>query len=107
MKKLMFVFMVLASLLYADDFSEGMKAVNNGNYKKAFELFQKVANDGDVTAQYNLGLMYYNGDGVRQSYIEAVKWYRKAANQGYVYAQYNLGVMYYNGQGVRQSYRVI
>ena len=34
-------------------------------------------------AQYNLGYMYHNGQGVPQDYAEAVKWYRKAADQGY------------------------
>ena len=37
-------------------------------------------------AQYNLGVCYYNGDGVAQSYAEAVKWFRKAAEQGYAEA---------------------
>ena len=45
-------------------------------------------------AQYNLGVMYDNGDGVPQDYKEAVKWYRLAAEQGDASAQYNLGLMY-------------
>ena len=38
---------------------------------------------GFAYAQYNLGVMYDNGQGVQQDYKEAVKWYRKAAEQGH------------------------
>ena len=63
-----------------------------------------LANQGDATAQYNLGLMYANGQGVTQSYTEAVKWYRLAADQGFAQAQFNLGNMYANGRGVAKDY---
>ena len=54
-------------------------------------------------AQYNLGVMHYDGEGVPQDYAEAVKWYRLAADQGYANAQYNLGVMCRDGHGVPQD----
>ena len=40
----------------------------------------------------DLGVCYYNGDGVKKDFVEAVKWYRLAADQGYADAQCNLGV---------------
>jgi TPR repeat protein len=52
------------------------------DYKKAVEWYQKTADQGYVTAQYNLGLMYENGKGVKQDYKKAVEWYQKAADQG-------------------------
>ena len=55
-------------------------------------------------AQYYLGAMYENGQGVPQDYAEAVRWYRRAAEQGDADAQNNLGGRYYNGQGVPQDY---
>ncbi|HDP35609.1 MAG TPA: sel1 repeat family protein [Candidatus Hydrogenedentes bacterium] len=58
----------------------------------------------DTCAQYNLGVMYRDGEGVPQDYAEAVKWYRKAAEQDYADAQYNLGVMYYDGRGIPQDH---
>jgi TPR repeat protein len=45
------------------------------------------AEQGDASAQFNLGLMYDNGEGVPENDIEAVKWYRLAAQQGYAKAQ--------------------
>uniref|UniRef100_UPI002593A415 tetratricopeptide repeat protein n=1 Tax=uncultured Psychrobacter sp. TaxID=259303 RepID=UPI002593A415 len=58
----------------------------------------------DAEAQYNIGLMYDKGEGVRQDYAKAVEWYTKAANQDVPVAQYNLGLMYNKGEGVRQDY---
>ena len=62
-----------------------------------------AADQGNASAQYRLGLMYYNGRGVPQDYAEAAKWFRLAADQGYAYARYSLGVMYEHGQGVPQD----
>uniref|UniRef100_UPI0025971FFC tetratricopeptide repeat protein n=1 Tax=uncultured Psychrobacter sp. TaxID=259303 RepID=UPI0025971FFC len=69
-----------------------------------FNQTQTLANQGDASAQHNLGWMYKNGEGVRQDYAKAVEWYTKAANQGNASAQYNIGLMYYGGEGVRQDY---
>ena len=64
----------------------------------------ELANEGDASAQYRLGLMYDNGTGVEESYEKAAEWYLKAAEQGLARAQYNLGCMYRDGRGVEQSY---
>ena len=54
---------------------------------------RSLANAGDATAEYNLGSMYYKGEGVIKDYKEAVKWFTKAAEQGFAMAQFTLGVM--------------
>lgn len=66
-------------------------------------VLTEKANQGDAEAQYNLAILYYNGNVVSQSYEEAVKWYRKSAEQGYAKAQNNLGICYIFGKGVPQS----
>ena len=53
--------------------------------------------------QYNLGVMYNEGEGVPLDDKESVKWYRLAAEQGDAQAQSNLGVMYDNGEGVPED----
>ena len=63
-----------------------------------------VAEQGDATAQLNLGVRYANGEGVPQDYAEAVRWYRLAADQGLAGAQNNLGVKYRNGEGTPQDF---
>ncbi|MBI2881977.1 MAG: sel1 repeat family protein [Candidatus Tectomicrobia bacterium] len=64
------------------------------------EELMELAEQGHASAQFNLGVMYYDGQGVPQDYVEAAKWFRKAADQGDAPAQYNLGWMYSNGWGV-------
>jgi TPR repeat protein len=44
--------------------------------------YRLAAEQGINKAQYNLGIMYDDGQGVPQDYAEAVKWYRLAAEQG-------------------------
>ena len=68
-----------------------------------FKKTLQVAEQGNAQAQFSLGKMYYEGQGVRQDYAEAVQWYRKAAEQGVAEAQTNLGLMYADGRGVRQD----
>ena len=73
-------------------------------YPEAVECYRKAAEQGNVSAQYNLGLMYKNGFGVAKDYGEAVRWYRKAAEQGHAAAQNSLGYMYQYGYGVKKDY---
>ena len=79
---------------------EGFAAIERGDLNE----WRPLAEQGHADAQYNLGVMYNNGQGVTQDYAEAMRWFRKAAEQGWAEAQYNLGVMYNNGQGVTQDY---
>ena len=67
------------------------------------QTVRKKAEQGNASAQNNLGWMYRNGDGVPKDDAVAVKWYRKAAAQGHEFAQYNLGLMYANGEGVPED----
>ena len=63
-----------------------------------------LAEAGDPAAQYELGVMYQNGEGVPQNYSKSVKWFRMAAEQGDSNAQYSLGLKYSVGHGVPQNY---
>jgi hypothetical protein len=87
------------------DYQAGLDAYESGDYGAAFREFKLPADQGFASAQYNLGFMYENGQGVSQNYKEAVRWYRKAAEQGHASAQNNVGLMYKNGQGVAQDYK--
>jgi uncharacterized protein len=69
-------------------FAEGLAAYERGDFATALAEWQPLAEQGDDSAQYNLALMYRNGQGVPQDYAQA---------------QYNLGYMYDNGQGIPQD----
>ena len=64
------------------------------------ETLRTTADQGNAQAQYRLGEMYDNGEGVAADDTEAVKWYRKAAEQGHPGAQWQLGYKYEYGSGV-------
>ena len=69
-----------------------------------FLATKKLAEQGDLISQYNLGYMYRNGEGVTYDYAKAAEWYKKAADRGHRKAQYNLGMMYYQGKYITQDY---
>ncbi len=72
--------------------------------EKGMEELKLAAEQGDAEAQFRLGQMYYEGEGVPQDNAEAFKWYRMVAEQGDASAQYRLGWMYHSGKGVPQDY---
>jgi S1-C subfamily serine protease len=60
----------------------------------------KKAEQGNASAQLNLGRMYAIGEGVPKDASKALEWNQKAAAQGDASAQFNLGLMYNYGKGV-------
>ena len=67
------------------------------------EMYVQAAEGGHYLAQYYLGKMYRDGDGVVQDYEKAVGWFEKASLSGYADAQFSLGVMYKQGDSVQQN----
>jgi TPR repeat protein len=88
----------------AGPLEDSRAAYERGDFATAERLFRPLAEHGNAIAQYNLGVMYYKGESVHQSYPDAVFWYRHAAWQGDASAQLELGVMCYKGQGTLQNY---
>ena len=76
---------------------------DQGRHAEAFSIYQQLADQGHAKAQFNLGVMYDQGQHVTQNYAQAVSWYQKAAEQGNANAQYNLALKYKIGQGVAQD----
>ena len=79
-------------------------AYERGDYSTALALWRPLAEQGVAEAQFNLGLMYSNGEGVPQDYAEAVQWFQLAAEQENARGQFGLGYMYEHGYGVPQDY---
>lgn len=63
-----------------------------------------LAEQGDAEAQFILGSMYRDGQGVDKNLAETLKWWEKAAELGYVDAQFALGNIYSGGFGVTRDY---
>ena len=75
---------------------------NSGRQPKQEEIgpddYQKSAEQGDVDAQFNLGMMYAKGEGVPRNMTKAVHWLRKAGEHGHISSQIMLGWMYQKGE---------
>jgi TPR repeat protein len=74
----------------------GVESVPDAKYKLA-----SIADQHFARAYYNLGILYLEGQGVRQDYKEAFRWFQKGAEAGDSSAQTNLGYMYDQGLTAR------
>jgi hypothetical protein len=100
--RLFVIFSAFALVLFSDawaDYEKGLAAYERRDYAAAFTEWKESAEQGDPRSQYELGLMYENGEGVQQNDLEALRWYRQSAEQGLMAAQNSLGVMYSEGRG--------
>ena len=72
---------------------------------ETLETLTAKAEQGLPSAQFELGTLYYDGQGGLEKDVKlARKWLEKAAARGEPRAQFNLGVMYYRGEGIKQDY---
>ena len=81
----------------ADPMSEANQAIEAGRYDQAAKLLTPLATSGNATAQYRLGTLYYQGQGVPEDEKQAVILLKNAAAQGSIDAMYQLGTVYLFG----------
>jgi TPR repeat protein len=81
-------------LLACSDYQQARSAYAAGDYNKAFQLFQGLAESGDTKAQYDLSLMYIQGIGTKQNIEQGLVWLNRAAEKGNIEAMLELGVLY-------------
>jgi uncharacterized protein len=102
---------IIAGLLFGllsiaqADLEAGREAYQNEDYETALAELMPLAEEGDMNAQYFMGLMYANGHGLPQDPEEAERWFEKFSNQLDVSGKFNLGIMYYQGKAVPQNYQ--
>ena len=92
----------IATTSYAD-YAKGVEALQVGNYTIAAQELKEAADAGDAKAQYLMGYLYYQGQGVPQDDEKAFELFRRATDQGHVEAQTFLAFMYDSGRGVPQN----
>ena len=86
----------------ADD--KGFTHFKKGEYSKALKIWTEEADNGEVNAIYNIGLLYFFGNGVNKDLSIAYNYCKKAALKGLARAQNNLAYMYLNGMGTNKDY---
>ena len=97
---------------YAEALKWFQKAAEQGNVESlrqtnllsSFLTTKEKAEQGDKESQYQLGLMYYKGEGISKDLREAFTWLQKAASQDHAAAQTYLGAIYFGGEGVLKDY---
>jgi hypothetical protein len=82
------------------DMEAGIEAYKRGDYDAARAAWAPLATAGDPEAQYFLGHLYANGQGVGRDTGKALILFRASARQGDPYGQFALGYVYEHGQGV-------
>lgn len=84
--------LLLVSLpAFADALGDGMEAYEEGRYEQAIQLLTPLADQSNSQAQFRLGMMHYQGQGVPEDEKLAVYWLRKSAVQGNSDAMFELG----------------
>jgi TPR repeat protein len=84
MKRLAFTLLMLAAgMASADNLGDAEKALRAKEYDKALPMYTKLANAGNVEAQFRLGEMYWYGDGTAVDMAKSQSWLQKAAASGH------------------------
>lgn len=90
--------------LFASLVDDGTVEYNNGNKKKAIELYSQACDGGNTHGCIKLGFLYAAGDGVSQDTKKAKKIFVEACKAKYSKACFGLGVLYKQGSdGVKKD----
>ncbi len=95
--------LVVPGYLFASDFEAGLEAIQKGNFAEAYCLWKPLAASGHADAQYRIGWMYANGDGLAINIAEAIRWWERAAERSHSEAQFALGLAYTTGEGIKKD----
>ena len=101
------------SAVEAGEAADAYDAFLSGRYEEAIAMWLPLANGGDASAQFNLGVMYANGLGVDRDMQSAMDWWARAARQLHVRGAHNLalamlaGEPKVNGVGVEPDYEAV
>ena len=77
---------------------KGLPGLLDRNPEKGVDLLSRAVRAKSLTARFNLGMAYYNGDGVPQDPSKAAQWLQVAEKQNFVEAQYVLGMLLAEGE---------
>ena len=78
----------------------------SGDSESAFAVFRRAAGKGHAPAMIQMGLMYSNGDGVKQDMEKASSWLRPANVKGDPMGKYLLAECFLYGKGVPQNQKL-
>lgn len=74
----------------------------NIDLKEAIKWYEMAIEHNDPKAMNSLGLIYKNGEGVKQDYKKAISLLKQSSDLNNKYALSNLAYMHLNGQGTEK-----
>tara|TARA_Y100001934_G_scaffold116756_2_gene143013 strand:- start:1897 stop:3141 length:1245 start_codon:yes stop_codon:yes gene_type:complete len=72
---------------------KGLPPLLPQDFQKGIGLLVEGARRQSMTSRYNLGMAYYNSEGVPKDNDRAIRWLRLAAEQNFAEAQYSLATL--------------
>ena len=85
--------------LRAESYQRGFQALEQQDYKRALYYLSFLAANGDARAQYNLGIMYRDGLGVKKDDVQSLAHFVEAAENGHMLGNYSVGLAFLAGKG--------
>ena len=79
---------------------DAARAYAQGNFLKARDIWQKLAEEGDAQAMNNLGVLYDQGHGVEPDTGRALHWFAQSAKAGHPSGMSNYGRLLEQGRGI-------
>jgi TPR repeat protein len=93
----------LAQTMLGIYYYEGFDNIIKQNTQDARQWFHKAAKRGDSVAQYYLGELFYEGNGVAANHKKAVEYYQQSSNACYVPAMQKLAHCFISGIGTQKN----
>lgn len=82
---------------------KGLPGLLKRDIKEGISLLSKAVVAKSLTARFNLGMAYYNGDGVPRDARKASQWLKLAVVQNFSEAKYSLGLLLIDGEGIPKN----
>lgn len=79
--------------------------MQNKETQKALQIYQELVTLGDNEAIFELGKLYFKGEGVSQNFEKAMQYFQIASNYGETKATYNTAIIYANKNYQNHSYQ--
>ncbi len=86
---------------------KGLPPLLPQDVRKGITLLVEAARRQSMASRFNLGMAYYNGEGVPKDNDRAIRWLRLAAEQNFAEAQYSLATLLYEVDPVANKHESI
>src|SRR5947207_14614113 len=85
--------LLVPGIAVADDVEDNVQLARAGEAATAVQNLTPMAERGSVAAQYALGMILANGEGLKPNYAQAARWFDMAAKNGNGDARRHLAFM--------------